>query len=190
MRTDGSRPDAVRNRQRLIDTVGELLIAGEDITLASVSEASGVSKATTYRNFESASDAIEAYISEFLSDFEDAVSTEGNVTASLDEVTQAWGELVAMRSTALVHVRSTEGFLARVHRGEPIICRVDRVVRSALKNESGFDNATDADLDYGVFLWNLLLDPREMLDLAEAFDLSVQAATDKLSATYRAALQV
>lgn len=188
MRSDGSRPDAVRNRQRLIDCVGELLASGEPVTLSAVSEKSGVSRATTYRNFESAADAIDTYIGEFLGEFEDAVSTEGAVTASLDEATAAWGDLVAIRSIALTHVRSTEGFLARVHRGEPLISRIDRVIRTALAHEPGFETASDAQLDYGVFLWNLLLDPREMLDLAQATGVSIARATEQLSKTYRAAL--
>ncbi|MFV1991603.1 MAG: TetR/AcrR family transcriptional regulator [Acidimicrobiales bacterium] len=189
MRVDGQRSDAQTNRRRLIDATEALLATQGSFTLTDLATEAGVSRATTYRNFASPNDAVTAFISEFLSEFEDAISDEGSVVANIEEVCLAWGDLVERRSSALVKVRSTEGFLARTRSGDSIICRIDALVRAAILLDDHGSTLSQSDLDYAVFLWNLLLDPRELLDLGEHCEANVRAATLRMSAEFMACLR-
>ncbi len=189
MRVDGQRSDAQTNRRRLFDATESLLATQGTFSLTELAGEAGVSRATTYRNFASANEAVAAFIGEFLSEFEGAISDEGKVVANVEEVCVAWGDLVENRSSALVQVRSTEGFLARMRSGDSIICRIDALVRAAISLDDHGRTLSESDLDYAVFLWNLLLDPRELLDLAEHSGSTVGEATLRLSAEFSACLR-
>ena len=188
MRTNGQRADAQDNRRRLIAAVGRLLARQGTLTITEVAAEAGVSRSTTYRNFSTPEAAIEAFIDDFLTDFESAVAdidpSSEDPLERLTTLCVAWGELVDARSHALVHVRSTEGFLSRVRQGDPIIGRIYRIIRTAVDDVMADGGLGNVDPDYAVFLWNLLLDPRELLDLAQHNDQSIPEATAKLTADY------
>jgi AcrR family transcriptional regulator len=180
--SDGLRSDARVNRDALLVAVGRLLRSGTVFTLTELSAEAGVSRATTYRNFSSADDAIEAYIHDFLDVFEERCVADPATRGpdALAAVSRAWTELIAERSHALAHTRSADGFLARAKKDDPIIGRVYRVVRPAVDHAiSGGTLKTD-DADLVVFLWNLLLDPRELIDLAEHRGQPIEAVGEEL----------
>lgn len=192
VRSNGSRSDAKNNREQLLWATGQLLGQQGSVTLSELAKLSGVSRSTTYRNFSTSQAAIDAYIDEFLTDFE--AVTESNRTTgavsgtdhwrALRLVCHSWGELVALRSEALIHVRSTDGFLSRVRDADPVISRIHGLVRTAIANgwpPNIAGTPSDRQLDYGVFLWNLLTDPRELLDLASHENITVQEATTILT---------
>lgn len=186
MRTSGQRTDARLNRQRLLAAVGRLLAESGRLTLAELAVEAGVSRSTTYRNFDGPNEAIDAYIADFLTDFEAAVNTSEleDSLLRLHELCNAWGRLVQERSHALVHVRSVEGYLARARREDPIIGRIHGIITRAVATAVADGQLPPVDLDYAAFLWNLLLDPRELLDLAVHRDQSVQQVTEALTADY------
>ena len=181
VRSDGTRADAVDNRRRLVAAVGRTLASGESVALTRLASEAGVSRATAYRNFADPDAAVDAYVEDFLDHFELAVAAEGGEEVGLEELCRIWNRLVGERSAALVHVRSVEGFLARVRRGEPHISRIHRIVAGAIVGDRRYRTITGPDLDYAVFLWNLLLDPRELLDLAGHLDRSVVEVGDRLT---------
>lgn len=185
MRTNGRRADAQENRRRLVDAVGRLLARDGAVTLGALAGESGVSRSTTYRNFPTAEDAVGAFVDDFLDAFEaDAVRVVDDHPDGADRLRAlcaAWGDRVAERSPALVHVRSTDGFLARVRSGDPVIGRIHRIVAAAVDDAVAAGDVADVDVDFAVFLWNLLLDPRELLDLAEHRGIPVAAATSILT---------
>ncbi len=187
-RAERARADAVHNRRRLVDAVGTLLARGEVVSLSALADEAGLSRSTCYRNFSEPSEAIEAYVDDFISDFERAATHEGGAPRSIEDVTRTWGELVGGRSHALVHVRSAEGFLARVRRGEPIISRIHRILHDSIGADGRFGPLTPTELDDAAFLWNLLLDPREILDLAADRTASVDDATRWLGAHFMVSL--
>jgi AcrR family transcriptional regulator len=194
MRTSGQRADAQDNRRRLIEATGRLLARRGSLTLTELAAEAGVSRSTTYRNFPTPTTAIESFIDDFLNDFENAVAANATVDQSdrlgrLTDLCTAWGNLVEQRSHALVHVRSTEGFLARVRRGDPIIGRIHRIVRATIDDTISRGGLPAIDPDYAVFLWNLLLDPRELLDLAEHNNQNLRWATQQLTSDYLLVLQ-
>ena len=187
VRSDGSRIDARGNRSELIDAVGRLLAGGGAFTLSALADEARVSRATAYRNFSEPAEAIDAYVEAFLVEFEADVASNASSDPlqRLVDLCGAWGRLVEERSLALIHVRSTEGFLARVRRGDPAIAWIHGLVRAAIvdviDDRAAADGDPDFDPDYGVFLWNILLDPRDLLDLAEHRNEKVTAAAARLT---------
>jgi hypothetical protein len=174
------------NRDQLIDAVARLLSDATTFTLTELADCAGVSRATTYRNFSAPSDAIDAFISRFLTDFEIEVTAlpHGKNLERLVGLCRAWARLVDDRSQALVHVRSADGFLTRAKRDDPIIGRIHRLVRVNLADAMAAGALPESDLDYAVFLWNLLLDPRELADLAEHLNTSIPRAAEQLTTDY------
>lgn len=197
MRKRGERGDAVENRQRLLGAVEAMLERQGAFSLTELAEAAEVSRATTYRNFASADEAITEFVAGRLDAFEQALQLMGTVDVprsraealskqvaardNYESLCRAWGELIERHGTALVHVRSTEGYLARVRRDDTLIGRIHRIVRPRLAAlvESGV--VPPQDLDVATFYWNLLLDPREMIDLAGYLGESVVDATERLA---------
>ncbi len=176
----------MENREQLIEAVGQLLARAGTFTLTELAEHAGVSRATTYRNFSDPGAAIDAFIAQFLTEFETEVAALPTVQGlnRLVGLCQAWARLVEARSPALLHVRSTEGFLSRARRDDPIIGRIHRLVRAVLTEAMVAGALPATDLDYAVFLWNLLLDPRELVDLAEHQGTSVAQAAERLTTDY------
>ncbi len=198
MRSTGERADAVDNRHELVAAVGRLLASSGTLTLTELAAEAGVSRSTTYRNFDSPAAAIDAYVDDFLTEFEIAAGRDATTSSDADVtepagrligICRAWGVVVGQRSHALVHVRSTEGFLARVRRGDPVIGRIHTLVRAAVVDAVNEGAIHTNDFDYAVFLWNLLLDPRELVDLAEDTNQSIAQATERLTNDYLAILQ-
>lgn len=188
MRGERARSDAVDNRRRLVAAVGRVLAAGDEVTLARVTAEAGVSRSTTYRNFADPHQAVRAYVEDFVDAFEAAVAGDSTAGVDFAELCRIWGRLVDERSLALVRVRSSDGFLARVSRGDPVIGRIDRIVRGAISAEPRYRGFGPDQLDYAVFLWNLLLDPRELADLAGHSGCSLAEATERLTAEVLACL--
>ncbi|MEL6894457.1 MAG: hypothetical protein AAFP84_22905, partial [Actinomycetota bacterium] len=93
--------------------------------------------------------------------------------------------LIRRAGTALVHVRSTSGFLARAAQGDSIVTPIYDVMVATFEACRRDGRLTRADTATAVFHWNLLLDPRDVLDLAEhrGVDVVIAAAalTDDLA---------
>lgn len=168
-RNRGRRVDSRATRERLLAAVGRLLDNGhEDPTLQAVAEEAGVSTATAYRYFRSAEDAIFTYTVGFPdavgAAFAEREAGERGVER-LALYARTWVELVDDWGTPLVHLRSTEGFLARRAAGERVIgavcAHIEEPMREALE-ELGVDPEA---LPFALFLWNTIYDPREILDL-------------------------
>jgi AcrR family transcriptional regulator len=188
---DERRADARENTRALLEAVARLLRTGAPFTLTQLAAEAQVSRATTYRNFSSPDAAVQAYIHEFLDSFEERCAAEPATQgpAALAAVSRVWTELIAERSHALAHARSAEGFLARVRADDPIIGRVYRVVRPAVDRDIATGALKANDPDLVVFLWNLMLDPRELIDLAEHRGAPIaQVGEELLRLVYAAAV--
>lgn len=180
--TSPLRADARENREALLAAVERLLREGRPFTLTALSDEAGVSRATTYRNFSSPDDAVEAYIHAFLDSWDERWRADARVGGAneFDAVSEAWIELIAERSHALARTRSSEGFLKRAHGDDPIIGRVYAAVRPAVDKALAAGLLGTAEPDIVVMLWNLLLDPRELIDLAAFRGTSIGAVGREL----------
>jgi AcrR family transcriptional regulator len=183
------RKDAVRNRRRILKAAGELLRDNpQNATIPAIAERAEISAATVYRYFSSVDALLGAYLYEVvvqLRDYSHDCTRTG--VALFEDVLAEWGRLLAIYGPGMILLRSHDGFLARLHNGDKNIQTVrdawERPIRAVLRSK-GID---DAHFDHALFLYNMMFDPREVLDLAKDLD-SMSEALRKLTAAYFGAL--
>lgn len=184
------RKDAARNRQKLLDAAGELLrTAPKEASMPRIAKVAGVSTATAYRFFPSQEDLLNAYLHGVilrLRDFSHDCSSTG--PALFDLVVEEWVRLLHDYGPAMVQLRSRTGLLARLHEGDPVISSVrdawERPIRAVMRNMQ----VPDAQFDIALFLYNVLFDPREILDLLQ-LGIPETEIRHRLVAAYKGALQ-
>lgn len=187
-RSNPTRRDGRLSRSRLLRATADMLATGEDFTLADVAAAAGVSTATAYRHFQSASDIAQAFVAGFLDDVEDRITTatdppDSDPERRLLQLCRIWVGTVIDWGPALAHLRSPEGFLARRARQEPEMHRslrhLEPTMRAVLARTSSA-GVTEEELAYALSIWNALADPREVLDQTDALSWSPERITGHL----------
>ena len=183
------RSDTARNRRALVEAAGKLFAATtEPVTMVDIARAAQVSTATAYRQFTSVEEVLSAFrYSVGLELREYAATVTGSGDERLQAVSRRWVELVVEHGRAMVGHRSPQGYLQRLRAGvEYLTVQADALAEPLA--------ATIADLelpalgDEALFLWNILFDPREILDLVDTVRLTPPQAADRLTATLRGAL--
>jgi len=184
------RSDALRNRRRLLDATGEVLrTEPRRASMPYIAERAGLSVATAYRYFSSVDDLLNAYLHGVIIALRDhSHDAPRTGTALFRDVAREWARLLRTYGTAMVQLRSREGFLHRLHAHDPVITTVreawERPIRTSMR-ELGVDASA---FDHALFLCNLMFDPRELLDLT-ASGLPESEAVDRLTSAYFAALK-
>lgn len=156
--------------------------------MADIAERAQVSTATAYRHFGS----VDEILSEFryraglrLLEFSRAQQSTG--LQLLQAVSLHWVRLVVKQGLAMVHTRSQEGYLMRLRDGARYLTvQADALARpiAEASDELGVDDPGDQ----GLFLWNILFDPREILDLMTAVGLDEDEVGRRLVAAFCGAL--
>ena len=186
----GMRRDAIRNRRRLLEAAGEILRTNPGAAaMPLVAERAGLSVATAYRYFPSFDELLGAYlhcvIVQLRNYSHDCPKTG---LALFEDVAAEWARLLRTYGTAMVQARSRQGFLARLHGGDELITSVrdawERPIRSVMRHLG----VPDEHFDHALFLYNLMFDPREILDLIGA-GLPEQVALRNLVQAYYGALR-
>jgi AcrR family transcriptional regulator len=165
MKADAQRADSRATRQALIDAV-ESWVAQHDRTperLVDIAALAGVATATAYRHFDSVDAVVQAYISSFpLAVNERFARLRAPSDGPVDQLhrwNRAWVITSLEMGSIATSLRSTEGFLARRARREPIVMMICERVEPLLVALSP-DNVVHL-----LSLWNVVTDPREVLDL-------------------------
>ena len=189
-RTRSRRSDSVRNRKRLLDATGEALLQEPDeVSIPAVAARAGLSVATAYRYFPSLDDLLLSYMRRVIVELRDySHDCPKTGTALFEDVAAHWAGQVRLRGAAIVQLRSRRGFLRRLHEGDELASIVrdawERPIRGVLRQQE----VPDEHFDHALFLYNLLFDPREVLDLIDT-GLNEQEAVRRLTASYYGALK-
>ncbi len=185
------RSDSRASRRRLIEATGRLLAQDEPPrSIQHIAHEAGLSNATAYRHFASLGDALHAYAHQTvlaMGDFAAAQSASGY--ERLEVLSREWVRLVHERGPAMVHLRSHRGFLERRRAGERIIADTCAYLEPAVAGVIDNDGLPPATLEFGLFLWNVLFDPREVLDLLETLGWDDDEVVGRLLAAFLAALR-
>ncbi len=177
------RADARRNRSRLLSAAGDLLAAGGAFTLADAAGLAGVSTATAYRHFHSADDLVDAFTAGFWDDVDDRASRGKAGEGELAGFSRLWVDAVLDWGDALVHLRSSRGFLERRSRDDPRVQRLVAVAEPRLRAECRAltgRSPSAHELSYVLAVWNVLADPREILDQHRTLGWSAARIADTL----------
>jgi AcrR family transcriptional regulator len=185
------RRDSVANRERLLAATGRLLARGErPKNLQHVATEAGLSAATAYRHFESLDAALGAYAHFTIVAMQEfAARQEAQGSELLRILSTEWVRLIRERGPAMVHLRSPDGFLQRRRSGDRLIGDTCAYLEPAVRGiVEELDLPADA-LEYGLFLWNVMFDPREVLDLVGTLGWSDELLVTRLMASYFPALR-
>ncbi|GAA1559691.1 TetR family transcriptional regulator [Kribbella lupini] len=180
----------MRNRQRLLDATAEVLRAEpDDLSIPTVAARAGLSVATTYRYFPSLEDLLTNYMLGVvvqLRDYSHDCTKTG--TALFEDVATHWARQLRLHGPAMVQLRSRRGFLRRLRDNDELTGVVrdawERPIRGVLRQLG----VSDDHFDHALFLYNVLFDPREVLDLVDT-GLREAEAVRRLVAAYYAAVQ-
>jgi AcrR family transcriptional regulator len=183
------RSDTARNRRALVHAAGRLFAATTDpVTMAESAREVEVSTATAYRQFTSVEEVLSAFrYSVGLELREYAETLTGPGTERLLAVSRRWVDLVVEHGRAMVGHRSPQGYLERLRSGvEYLTVQADALAEPLAETavQMGLPNLGDE----ALFLWNVLFDPREILDLVDTVGLSPTQTAERLTATLRGAL--
>ncbi|MEH0421397.1 TetR/AcrR family transcriptional regulator [Streptomyces sp. B21-083] len=192
MKRTRMRRDQRLNNAKLIQAAAQLFERCEQpISLADIARQADVSVATAYRHFESADDALSAYRRDIVSKFRDhSLEQPSNGLALLESVCGFWVDLILAEGAALVHRRSSEGFLARYEAQEPYLEGQAEALARPIRELVvilGVNELAGVE-DEAAFLWNVLFDPREIFDLRDTLALSPAQITHRLVSAFRGAL--
>ncbi|MCX5535565.1 TetR/AcrR family transcriptional regulator [Streptomyces sp. NBC_00006] len=189
-RSRGPRQDAVRNRNKLLDAVGAILESEPaSVSMPLVARQADLSTATAYRYFSTLEELISAYVYSTiveLRNFSHDCPKTG--TALFEAVAAERVRLVRRHGAATVQVRSRQGFLARLQAQDHVITAVrdiwERPIRAAMRQLG----VTDEHFDHALFLYNIMFDPRDILDLV-ATGLDEATVVRRLTRAYYGAVR-
>ncbi|MEV7979878.1 TetR/AcrR family transcriptional regulator [Streptomyces sp. NPDC086519] len=159
------------------------------MSVARIAQRAGLSSATAYRYFPSLDELLTTYLHDVIVRLRDySHDCPKTSTALFEDVVHEWGRLLTMYGTAMIQLRSREGFLHRLRSNDAVISTVrdawERPVRSVMRKLG----VPDDQFDHALFLYNVLFDPREVLDLVGE-GLPLDDALDRLIAAYYGALR-
>ncbi|GAA1858050.1 TetR family transcriptional regulator [Pseudonocardia ailaonensis] len=170
--------------------MGEILRAEpESLSLPTVAERAGLSVATAYRYFSSLDDLLTSYMRQVVIELRDySHDCPQTGTALFDAVATHWARQVRLHGPAIVQLRSRQGFLRRLLDNDELTGIVrdawERPIRGVLRQL----RISDEHFNHALFLYNLLFDPRELLDLVDT-GLQESEAVSRLIAAYFGALE-
>jgi len=142
---------------------------------------------TAYRHFSSVEEILHAFraqVGSELRDFSARQTTRGMVR--LEAVSRCWVSLVLEHGGAMAQMRSHRGYLERLREGTGYLAPQAEALAEPLRQTTEELGLGDLG-DEALFLWNLLFDPRDILDLIKSGHTEDEAAT-RLVAALRGAL--
>lgn len=167
------RSDQERNRRRIVKAAVYLVARkGTAVRMADVAERAEISTATAYRHFASVDEVLAEFrddVGRQLLDYSKKCDEHG--VALLEAVSQEWVRLVIKNGAAMIHSRSDEGYLKRLRAGTDYLSAQAEAVGKPVA-EAGTELGIPDIGDEGLFLWNVLFDPREIHDLLDTVGLT------------------
>jgi len=186
------RSDGRRNRVALLEAAGALVReSGSSVTMNAIAESAGLSVATAYRHFPSLELLFEAYMFDVAHELRTySLSLETPGTLLLPRVARKWVDLCLVHGPATVHMRSRRGYLERLHQGADYLLALrDALLRPIFQAAEAQGLKLEArDEESALFLWNILFDPREILDLHSEMGLTASQCAERLLTAFEGSL--
>lgn len=173
-RSRPERSDGRDSRARLVAAVNAW-VAEHGVAptrLADVADLAGLSTATAYRHFASVDDAIQAFVLQLpvraIERFAASAADDETPVDRFRRWNRAWVDACLEHGELAVRLRSPIGFLERRRAGDPVLahlCATLDPVLDALTQPPA--TAGEVDSTLLLFTWNVVSDPREVLDLTK-----------------------
>lgn len=187
------RSDSLHSRQKLLDALGRLLEhQGLDVTLPELAREAGVSTATAYRHFTDMEELRTEFYNRIFDRVIRAMEELAGEYTGLElfyRLCQTWVELELPWARAATYIRSPEGILERVRRGEALSSAYHRIVTGVLEQLIAAGVVPAQDTDYAALLWLTIFDERVFVDLRTAKGLGAYEISHLLGSSLLAALK-
>lgn len=187
------RADSVHTRQKLLDALGRLLERqGLAVTLPEIAREAGVSSASAYRHFGDVEELRTEFYNRIFDRVISAIEELTKQYTGLDlfhRVCQTWVELELPWARAATYIRSAEGILERVHRGEALSSSYHRLVTGVLDQLIAAGVIPAQDTDYAALLWLTIFDERVFVDLHAAKRMEPYEISHRLGMSLLAVLK-
>jgi AcrR family transcriptional regulator len=186
------RADTLRTRRHLLDVMGRLLEErGLDISLPDLAKEAGVATATVYRHFDDMHELREEFyrstVYDLISQIEEVLETSRG-RAAFDRICSVWVATAANWARAATFIRSAEGYLERVRRGDDFVTRLHRLLTTVIGQLIEDGDLPARDIEYAALMWITLFDERVLVDLEASLGWTWERISRHLSATLLAAL--
>jgi AcrR family transcriptional regulator len=186
------RADTLRTRRHLLDVMGRLLEErGLDISLPDLAKEAGVATATVYRHFDDVHELRDEFyrytVYDLIGQLEEVLETSRG-RAAFDRICSAWVATAAHWARAATFIRSAEGYLERVRRGDDFVTRLHRLLTNVISQLIEDGDLPPRDVDYAALMWITLFDERVLVDLEASLGWTWERISQHLSATLLAAL--
>ncbi|MCS4593312.1 TetR/AcrR family transcriptional regulator [Brevibacterium sediminis] len=155
-----------------------------------IAEKAELSVATAYRFFPSMEDLRSEYLRsviEQLADFSESSQEQGR--SLFDQVLAEWLRLQTKFGDAIISLRSSEGYLTRLRRGEAVIATTRRAWEEPIRQLLGELGMQPIPIDEALYLHNLLFDPRDVKDLRTQLGWTEPEIRRRLTKNYCALLR-
>ncbi|MDN3057156.1 TetR/AcrR family transcriptional regulator [Streptomyces sp. SRF1] len=154
-----------------------------------VAERAGLSVATAYRYFSSPEDLIRGYVQDTIVELRDySHDCPKTGLALFEDVVGERVRLVRITGAATIQVRSRRGFLARLRDQDDVIVTVRDIWERPIRAVMRHFGVADEHFDHALFLYNMMFDPREILDLIDG-GLTEPDVVRRLTRAYYGALR-
>jgi len=157
--------------------------------MAEIAERANVSAATAYRHFGSVDEILAEFrfgVGQRLREYSARQKVRG--VALLQTVSEHWVGLVVKHGDAMVHTRSDVGYLQRLRDGAQYLTVQADALRLPIAEAARELGVPDPG-DEGMFLWNILFDPREIFDLITTVGMSQEHVGRRLVSAFCGAIQ-
>lgn len=182
-----------KTREALLDAMGRLLkTKGLYFSLPELAAESGVATATVYRHFE---DQMAVRAEFYNRIFDKIIADLGGISDELapldqfDEICRAWVGLDPDSARAASYIRSPEGYLERLRRGEQLASELYRVLAPVIQRLVDLRVIPPQDLEYATLIWITVFDERVFVDLRSVFGWSTDEVAAHLGTTLLASLR-
>ncbi|ABW15352.1 putative transcriptional regulator, TetR family [Parafrankia sp. EAN1pec] len=186
-RSRRTRSDFLASRRDLLDAVGRLLARnGRRFSLVDLAAEAGVSTATAYRHFADVHDALDVYylqlIDVLVTDIR-ALAVGEDHLGNFEVVCEVWVRSAARWGRAAVHVRSAQGYLARLQARDDLVSKLHQVLAPVVLGLVDNGVLPPQEPEYAVLLWASVFDERVIVDLLDTLGWSVEQVAQKLTAS-------
>ncbi len=171
------------SRDSLLSAAERLLVEQKSVnfSLVALAKEAGVSTATAYRHFSDVHQVFDAYyanlVDELISDIS-AIPTDAPPIDRFEKACRSWVRHASRWSRAAVYIRSTDGFLARLRAGDPMVTRIFDVLAPFTLALMQSDEIATQTPEFAVLIWETLFDERVIVDLMDSLNWS----TDRIAA--------
>lgn len=175
------RSDTKRNRKHLVKAAAKLFAETDGpVSMTEIAREAEVSPATAYRHFTSVDEILTQFrydVGEQLREFSAKQHATG--VELLTAVSREWIRLVIKHGAAMVHTRSSEGYLQRLRSGAGYLTVQATALQRPIQEATAEVGLPDLG-DQAMFFWNILFDPREIFDLLNTLKFTERDITNRL----------